>query len=341
MFDSLLKKYFSAKNILFFIALILFLVLISKFQEIAIMFFASYVIACSLEPVVQKLSKKFKRRTAGTITLLGVMLIICIFFIPIIIIGNYEIKELAVSFPQYTENVKSFILNSPVAHKFVLSQVDIGGVISSASGVTTTVIQEAINIGKNLGSGILYLIISVILIYYFIVDRNIIRATTLKLFPLQMRKRADEIMDSIAEKIGGYVIAQIVTLASVGIIMTVGLFILGIEYALILGIMTAILDIIPIIGPAIGLIICLVVCYKSGWGMLALIILVFSIAQLTENNLVRPYVFGKFLDLHPILIYLFILIAAKYIGIIGVVFAPAIAATFAVLIEEVYMKNLE
>ena len=66
-----------------------------------------------------------------------------------------------------------------------------------------------------------------------------------------------------------------------------------------------------------------------------------KVVQLAENNFVRPYVFGKFLDLHPILIYLFILIAAKYMGIIGVVFAPAIAATVVVLVEEVYMKSLE
>ena len=71
------------------------------------------------------------------------------------------------------------------------------------------------------------------------------------------------------------------------------------------------------------------------------VLIVFSIAQLTENNFVRPFVFGKFLDLHPLIIYLFLFIAAKYMGIVGVVFAPAIAATVVVLIEEIYIKGLE
>ena len=74
---------------------------------------------------------------------------------------------------------------------------------------------------------------------------------------------------------------------------------------------------------------------------MALVILVFTIAQLVENNFVRPYVFGKFLDIHPLLIYLFLFITAKYMGIIGVIFAPAIAATVVVLVEEIYMKSLE
>jgi predicted PurR-regulated permease PerM len=80
---------------------------------------------------------------------------------------------------------------------------------------------------------------------------------------------------------------------------------------------------------------------KSGPVILFFTAVIFIVAQLVENNFVRPYVFGKFLNLHPLLIYMFIFIAAKYIGVIGVVFAPAIAATVAVLVEELYMKSLE
>ena len=68
---------------------------------------------------------------------------------------------------------------------------------------------------------------------------------------------------------------------------------------------------------------------------------VFAVAQLIENNFVRPYVFRKFLKLHPLIIYLFLLITAKYLGIIGVVFAPAIAADVCVFIEELYLKSMD
>ena len=136
-------------------------------------------------------------------------------------------------------------------------------------------------------------------------------------------------------------IGTLAAMASVGLIMTIGLLLLKVEYAVLLGLITAVLDIVPIVGPALALIVCLVVAYKSGFMVLALIILTFLAAQLVENNFVKPYVFGKLLDLHPILIYLFLFITAKYMGITGVVFAPAIAATICVLIQELYMKNLE
>ena len=57
MFDAIFQKYVSAKNIIFFIIAILFLVFITKIKDIAILFFASYVIACSLNPVVCKFIK--------------------------------------------------------------------------------------------------------------------------------------------------------------------------------------------------------------------------------------------------------------------------------------------
>ncbi len=342
MLNNIFQKYLTAKNIIFFVILILFLNFISKIQDIVIMFFASFVIACSLEPVVKKLiSKKFTRTTASAITLGGMILFVCAFFLPIILIGGNEIKNFAIAFPQYLESLKDFLNSTPLITKSTLAQIDIGGVISSASNITSNVIDETINIGKNIGSAFVYLIVSIIITYYFMADRETIQKTYLRFFPSQMRERAKDIISSISQKVGGYVIAQITTMASVGIIMIAGLMILKVDYALLLGLITAVFDIVPVAGPAVALIVTLIAVCKSGALTIALVIVVFAIAQLAENNFVRPYVFGKFLDLHPLIIYLFLFICAKYMGVVGVIFAPAVAATAVVLIEELYMKNLD
>lgn len=341
MFENLLQKYITAKNIIFFILAVLFIIFISKISEIAIMFFASFVIACSLEPIVQKLEKKFKRSTSCAMVLIGSILIILAFFVPIIIIGGHEIGTFAISFPQYMENIKSFFESSNITQHTHLAKINFDGVITSLSGISSKLIEETLNIGKNLGSAVIYLIASTLIIYYFMVDKNKVKEATLRLFPRQMRKRTGEIFDTIALKSGGYIIAQIITMASVGIIVTIGLLILRNEYALLLGLITAIFDIIPVVGPAIAFLICMVVVYKSGPLVLVITAIIFALAQIIENNFVRPHVFSKFLDLHPLIIYLFLFIAAKYMGIIGVVFAPAIAATVVVLIEEVYIKAIE
>ena len=173
------------------------------------------------------------------------------------------------------------------------------------------------------------------------VDKDKVKATLLKCFPTYMRKRTGEVFSAIAEKTAGYLIAQLVTMASVGVIVFIGMFILKSEYAILLGLITALFDIVPVVGPTVALFVCLMVVSKSGLLVMFLTAVIFGVAQLAENNFVRPMIFSKFLNLHPLIIYLFIFIAAKYMGVIGVIFAPAIAATVVVLIEELYMKSLE
>ena len=340
MFEKIFPKYITPQNIIFFIVAILFLYVIFKIKDIAILFFASYVIACSLNPLVDKLSKKIKRSAASAVVLLGTLLLGGILFVPIIVIAGHEVKSFISHLPAHIETVKTFIAHTPILNNIHASQFDINNLISSASGVTSNVLDQSITASKSLASALIYMIVAVIIIYYFIADKDTVKKAYMRLFPTNMKEKADSIMTSISQKIGGYVIAQVVTMSSVGIVMTLGLLICGIEYAFLLGIMTAVLDIIPVVGPAIALLICLVTTFKAGGIAMGLVVLVFAITQIIENNLVRPYIFSKILDIHPLIIYMFLLITAQYLGIVGVLFAPAIAATVCVLIDELYIKNI-
>lgn len=340
MFENVFQKYINAKNVIFFILAILFIVFVTKIKDIAILFFASYVIACSLNPLVDKLAKKMKRGIASAVVLLLTVSILSAFFIPIIAMAGHEIKSFIAHIPQYIDYIKEFITTTPIINKSQLANIEISDFISSASGITTNFVNKSINFSVNFASAMVYFLAALIIIYYFMADKEEVKKAYMSLFPAQMKERADEIIETISKKIGGYVIAQITTMTSVGIIMAIGLLLIKVEYAVLLGIITAVLDIVPVVGPGLALIICLITAYKAGPLTLALILLVFAIAQIAENNLVRPYIFGKFLDLHPLIIYLFLFITAQHIGVVGVIFAPAIAATVCVLIEELYIKNI-
>ena len=341
MFENLFQKYITAKNVIFFIIAILFIIFITKIKDIAILFFASYVIACSLNPLVDRLvSKKLKRSIASGIVLCTVLGIIFALFIPLLGMLGHEIKSFVLHIPQYFDAIKTMVINTPFINHTQLANIDFTDFLSSATDVTTKFVNQSISISINVAQAFVYLIAATIIIYYFMADKDKVRDGYLTLFPENMKDKASDIISSISAKIGGYVVAQIATMSSVGIIMTIGLLLSGIEYALLLGLITAILDIIPIIGPAIALIICLVTAFKSGIIAMALVVVVFAVAQLAENNLVRPFIFGKILDLHPLIIYLFLFITAQYLGVVGVIFAPAIAATICVLIDELYIKNI-
>ena len=335
-------KYIGIKNFIFIVLAILFLIFLAQIKDIAILFFASFVIACSLNPIVDRLCTKFKlkRPIAAAIVFLSTLFLVFVFLIPIIVSGGEQIASFINDLPQYIDGIKDFLIGIPFLANTDISELDIGGLVSSATGFTSNLVNSSIEFSKHIASFLIYFLAACIMIYYFLSDKEVVKKTYLSLFPMAMNKRADEILDSISQKVGGYVLAQIVTILSVGLIVFIGLAILRVDYALILGLITAIFDLVPVVGPAVAFVIILLAVYKMGLLKIGLVVLVFAFAQWAENNLVRPYVFGKLLNLHPLIIYFFLLVTAQYLGLVGVIFAPAIAAMVCVLIEELYIKNI-
>ena len=320
--DNIFHKINNSQNIIFGIGIIVYIICLFTITDIALMFFATYVVACALNPIVDKLEKKCSRKIAATIVFGSFVCGILLMFLPIIILGGKEIAHLAAQYPQYVDTVKDFIMNSPVVQDFANS----GGIITSITSIS---------------KGGIYLFVALIFTYFFIVDREKLLNAYLRFFPKKSRAKMKQLFDISEEKLSRFVSGQFIASASVGIIMIIGLMLLKVDSAIILGCICAVLDIIPIVGPAIALVICLAVVYKLGLNIVILTAVIFAIAQFAENNFVKPYVFGKFMDLHPIVIYIFLFVCAKYFGAVGAIFAPAIAADTCVLIEELYLKNMD
>ena len=320
--DNMFQKIGNSQNIIFLLGVIIYCICLFTITDIALMFFATYVVACALNPLVDKLEKKCNRNVAATIVFGGFIACLLLMFLPIIIIGGNELAHLAAQYPQYVDKIEDFVMNSPVVQEFAKS----GGLIESITSIS---------------KGGIYLFVALIFTYFLMVDRDKILNAIMRFFPRNSRERMREIFTISEQKLSSFVSGQFIASASVGIIMLVGLLLLGVDSAVILGCVSAVLDIVPVVGPAIALVVCLAVTYKLGWTIVILTALLFAFSQFAENNFVRPYVFGKFMDLHPIVVYIFLFVCAKYFGIVGAVFAPAIAADACVLIEELYLKSMD
>ncbi len=320
--SNMIQKLGNSQNIIFLIGIIIYGICLFTITDIALMLFVTYVIACALNPLVDKLEKKMKRNIAAAIVFGGFIGGLLLMFLPIVVIGGNEIVHLAAQYPQYVDQVKDYIMNSPVVEEFANS----GGLIASITSIS---------------KGGLYLFVAMIFTYFLMVDRDKLVGAALRFFPKKSRERFREIYEISEQKLSKFVSGQFIASASVGLIVIIGLLCLKVDSAIILGCISAVLDIVPIVGPAIALVICLAVTYKLGWTIVIATAVIFLIAQIVENNVVKPYVFGKFMDLHPIVIYIFLFVCAKYFGAVGAIFAPAIAADVCVLVEELYLKNMD
>ena len=334
------KKSFTVQNI-YFTALVLFILfLLVKMTDIALLLFCSYVIASAINPFVDKLSEKKPRAYAVTLMIVLVTLVTIGIFIPIVIMSVNEIKEFLNQLPQQINNVQNFVNNSKIAGQDVSQYLNFDTVLNNSTTIAKEVIDKSINFTIGF-VGVLTILVTVGIVVFFLSnDRDKIKEFSLKLFPQKIRSRASKIIDELETKVGGYVTAQLLSITTVGIIVAVVLLILRVDYAVFLGFISAILDLVPIVGPILSGVLILLIAFPKGWIVCLIAIGSLLLGQFVENNWAKPYLFSKYMDLHPLVVIFSFVVAAKFLGVVGVLIAPAIAAVFVTLFEEIYVKTM-
>ena len=335
-----LNKYFTVKNIIFLLMVILCLVFISKVIDIALMFFAAFVFSATIKPLVDKLEKYMPRILAVCIVILLSLGIILGIFVPLIVLTIKQGVLLVDNMPSYLSKLKIFLSNFKIMGFSPSQYFDIDDLTNFGSGFLGGALKQSVSITKIIVSGFSAVIAVMIMIFYISYDKKSIKKVFISLFPQDLKERASKILDTITERVGGFLMAQILSMVFVGLITTIGLLILGHEHAFLLGFITFILDIIPVIGPVIATAIGLVTSAGGGFLYVVGVFIVYIVAQLLENQVLRPLIFGKFMAIHPLTIIISLLIGAKFLGIWGVILGPAIASMICVLIDELYVKEI-
>ena len=334
------KNFFTAKNISFLLMILFIIFLIFKMTDIALLLFCSYVITCAINPLVNKLSNKMPRSVAVAIVITAIIFITLGVLIPIVVMAFNEIKEFLNQLPQQIEKLQVFITNFKIAGQNIASYLNIDTVLQNSSNIAKQIIDKSINITIGF-FGVLTILVTVGIIVFFLSnDREQIKNYTLKLFPHHLRKRTSAVIDELEAKVGGYVTAQFLCVTIVGIIVAVSLLLLKVEYAILLGFISAILDLIPVVGPVLAGVLIFLVAFPKGWLICILAVSSLLLGQFIENNWSKPYFFSKYMDLHPLVVIFSFVIAAKFLGVVGVIIAPAIAAVLITLFEEIYIKTM-
>jgi len=172
-----------------------------------------------------------------------------------------------------------------------------------------------------------------VLTIYFMADLPRLRRGMVRLFPSRRRSRIAEILDVVVDKVGGYMIGNIIISLFAGVSTFVFLEIVRVPFALPLAVTVAITDLIPMIGATLGAAICVLVSVFAVdiWPTGVVVLLFFILYQQVENYLIAPRVLRNTVDMSSVGVLLIALIGGAVIGLIGAVIAIPIAATVKVL----------
>ncbi|MDP3487354.1 MAG: AI-2E family transporter, partial [Bacillota bacterium] len=172
-----------------------------------------------------------------------------------------------------------------------------------------------------------------VLTFYILKDVVVIKRTIANLMPGKHRRKLLAWLSKIDASLGSWIRGQLLIAFMVGVLSTVGLSIIGLDFAILLGVLAGMLDVIPYFGPLIGgippVVVGILVSPAMGIKTLAVIIVV----QQIENNLITPQILGHSLGLHPLLVIFALLLGGEIGGLVGMVLSVPIAAIIKTTIE--------
>ena len=200
-----------------------------------------------------------------------------------------------------------------------------GGFLSAAAGALASRTWGAISGSFSLALG---LATAPVLVFYLLKDSGKIRESLYAPFPQALQPFLKDILDMGERVLGGYIRGQITLGLVVGAVVTVGLLLMGVPFALILGIIAGITELVPVVGPWIGGIAGVLVTLATEPHLLPWVVLLYLAVQLLENTLLVPRIQGDSLNLHPAAIILTIVVASNYFGLWGVIIGPPLIALF-------------
>lgn len=306
-------------------------------------FAIAFICAYLLQPASCFLSSTFriKRRSANVIIFLvftSIFLSIAIFATPFI----YEqifvfIKQI----PQYKHNIENrinIIIHSAdsmdpfISEKFanVFKNIldSFFSIISSFANHMWQYTLATINI---------FVIIALVpfLLFYFLRDWRAIINKIESFFPMKEKEQIKIIFVKIDKLLAAYIRGQLNICLFLSFYYVAGLYFIGIDFPLLLGIFSGFLIIIPFVGAITSLITILISCYFSygtGTEMIYCIAL-FSIGHFVEAYILAPKIIGDKIGLHPVWIVFSVLVAGSLFGIIGIIFAIPVAGIIKILLE--------
>ena len=211
---------------------------------------------------------------------------------------------------------------------------------TQATAWASNISSKAVNWVSAIISGtsqvIVALIIMPFMLFYLLRDGKGLRDYITQFLPNKLREPVGKVLSDVNQQLANYVRGQITVAVIVAIMFIIFFKIIGLRYAVALGVTAGVLNLVPYLGSFLAMIPALVLGLIAGPVMLLKVIIVFIVEQTIEGRFVSPLILGSQLNIHPITILFVLLTSGSMFGIWGVLLGIPIYASAKVVISEIF-----
>lgn len=305
---------------------ILFFWLLNYIKHTILLFIIAAFLAYALFPVVKFVERYVHRAFAISIVYLLLLIIfgsIMYFAITTAILQFIALAH-TVNLGLHTKNsfYNSLLLT---LHNFGISQQQ----LFQFSGQLTTQIEKLsgsiVPILSGIFTSILDVLVIVVISIYLLHDGIRIIIWLKNNFPSAHTGKIHFLLNTLQRIVGGYIRGQLLLATIIAFLVTMGMLLFHVPYAVLLGVLAFLLEFIPILGTLISGFICVLLALTQGWFIALLVLLYFIFIHVIEGDILGPRIVGQALGLHPLIAILALIAGSELYGIIGALFASPVA----------------
>jgi predicted PurR-regulated permease PerM len=293
---------------------------------------------------VDYLERRGVGRGLGTLAVLGgLALILGIAGTALVPVIEDQARELAETFPVLLENAQNLVVRLQSSLGLETSfRLDPQNVLDSArnflSGGTLTTVA---NLGASVANVLSFTVVIVIATVYAVAQPAPLINGFVALFPAGQRQRVREILREMYETVQRWFLGQLASMAIIGVLSTVALSLIGVPFALLLGIFSGLISFIPFVGPLISVIPPVLLALIGDPIDALWVVLAYAGIQTIESYLIQPLVMSRAVSLHPAVVMFALLVMGTLFGFVGVLLAVPLAAALQVLLQKLWIERMD
>lgn len=307
-----------------------------------------FVVAAGLaylgDPLVDRLERLKLSRTAAVLVVfavltLGFALLVLLLF-PVL---EHQIRTFIDNLPRYTQWLQERIeplvqMVLPEAQGLSLEAIRelITEHLGKAGGLARVLFERAFASGTALIAFIANLVLIPVLTFYILRDWDNFTAWVRDLLPRRVQPTVVDLARETDEVLGQFLRGQLLVMLALGLMYTLGLWLIGLDLAVLIGLAAGLVSFVPYLGVIVGLAASsIAMLVQTGGELLPLVwvALVFAVGQMVEGSILSPWLVGDRVGLHPVAVIFAVLAGGQLFGFVGVLLALPVASAVAVLVR--------
>jgi predicted PurR-regulated permease PerM len=324
------------------IAFLVFIGLLFLLRHILLPFVVGAALAYLLDPLANLLTRHGMNRLVAALLIMALFVIVVT--LVLVLIAPVLVDQIAAfigKLPGYLEKLQALIADPN--HSWLVkmlggtsggAQGSVGVLMNKLIGYFTDMLSTLWTKGEALVSVLSLLVITPVVTFYLLVDWDRVVNSLDSLVPLPRRQTVYDLMGEINTALSGYVRGQLLVCGILGVYYAISLTLAGLNFGLLIGVVSGFLTFIPYVGSLTALVVSFVVAvaqFYPDWTHVLIIVGVVLVGQFLEGNVLSPKLVGESVGLHPVWLIFALLAFGYFFGFVGLLLAVPLAAAIGVL----------